>query len=356
MKKIIIILCLCCLLSVSVFAVSNYYTFSGLWWASCLNNISGISGSKVIDGVSLDNSEFLSINGVTVDTTSNGQDTTNDFIYFQLNIDNDVELSIPLDIYLQPREYFSLCFYVSTNSPIDNLVVSDNTNTTYNVDVKPLDSFALMSNIGGSNIANSFNYEVLISFNNSTTTKNISFLTLNFDTDSTKFLFAVQALNIANIVLPDSVDNNLNNINRYLVNLYSTLSSVRTDTQNIISKLEDLIEELQNGAGSTSNYYNTIINQTPEQQAEVSAFEQKIDDIKEQVSEMREVMSSVKAPSLDDLNSSNNAGTVAVDFALANEDIGNIMTSIFQNSFIVTMLLSSISIATVGYILFGKRA
>lgn len=172
------------------------------------------------------------------------------------------------------------------------------------------------------------------------------------------FLYGFISQNSDNsVVLPSYVEENLIDIKNELLSQSSDFKTLLRELDDLQIQIDELIAAQSSSSSLINNYYQTITVPTEQQVIKQAELSQAVADAKHQLEEMKEVMTSVKVPTAQDVFTATNSTQtqVSIDEALNNTDINNILKSLFDNSIIVTMLLSVISIATVGYILFGKR-
>lgn len=394
MKKIIypiLMLALLLSLSLSAVALGNSYTFTTSWWQAVFNNIVFYDGSTR----SVEPQEgYAQVDGITFDP---GIDYENRFIWFErIASSSTISITIPLNVEL-PLGYDSLnlTFLLSSmkNITINSVALSvggssvtpEYTYTTSDVD------FGYLTYSGSNTIftpvysGSGGRLDIDYIKNISSKAQTIDSLTINLTMSASSGSIALGAFGSTNtVVLPDAVYDSLYNIKVYVQQLYSRMGTLIEEVRDIQTQLDDVLQELAlnnitsedaNGylldimskldelasaigqSGSYSLQLSQYLQQPNEdQQQATEELKSLVQDAKDELAEIKETLTSVTVPTMSDIEEVNSDINVTIDEALQSEELTTVLGSIFEQSTVISMMLIVISLATVGYVMFGKRA
>lgn len=190
------------------------------------------------------------------------------------------------------------------------------------------------------------------------TVNNVDFYTLYNGTNYFyKYYYGFLTESGVETVLPDYVEENLANISHQLEIHTEQNYAVLEELAQIRIQLDALKEAMSSGSNTTNNYYQTITTPSESQTSKDEELNNLVTEAKKELEEMKEVIESVKTPTFEDISSATTSAStqVSIDNSLSNSTINGVLGKLFENTTLVTMMLSCISIATVGYILYGKR-
>lgn len=157
------------------------------------------------------------------------------------------------------------------------------------------------------------------------------------------------------VVLPDYVETQLGNISSQLQDLYRysqmSYNQLFSLTQTL-HRIETLIGQENN---TVNQYYETIIKPSEEQIIKQEELDKKVEEAQAQLSEIQSILEKEPTVSYNDIQSVTSQADISIDEALNNADTKKFLELIFNNSLISTMLVAVIALATVGYVLFGKK-
>ncbi len=157
------------------------------------------------------------------------------------------------------------------------------------------------------------------------------------------------------VVLPDYVELLLSEIATELLNVYSSSQSNYNQLLTLTRTLNRIESLLGEDSAAVNQYYQTIVQPSQEQIIKQEELAQKVEEAKEQLAEIQSIIEKEPTVSYDDVESVTSQADLSIDEALKNEDTKKFFELLFNNSLISTMLISVIALATVGYILFGKK-
>ena len=369
MKKLIcLILTLVLLLSLSfsAFAVGNSYSFTSSWFKALFEN-------SLILNNSTSKSYTVSGGVIAIDDLVYNADYNHHSNAVWLTssvLPGTLSLTIPLNVTLyRSVEYLDLEFFTTSSSAVNitNSTVrvgsSDLSTTITTTDFSDISfgniTHGLGSPVGTYNpIVSGSGQKINIQYfkNLSSSEQVIESITLTFNVASSgQFSLGVPCVNTM-VTLPDSFYDAIYSIKIFEYLRYNQIEELNNYILDIQTQLTDLIEALQNSSGSTENYYNTIINPSEDQQAVLDQLQTELEQAKEDLAEVQEILLTAQAPTSEDLSSVNADGT---DYSLSVLESSTLsdLTSDILSSFpiLVPILLSVLSLATLGYILFGKR-
>lgn len=371
MKKIICLILIFTLLlslSISVFAVGNSYSFTSTWWQACFNqslvfsnNVEKKStvyvGKASVDGYLYNSDEQYNSSLVWVESQYIPSGTTN--------------VVIPLNLLLHSSyEYLDLEFLIAYEGDVtvnSATVQIGNSNYSTDIDVTSFDllEFGNISFPTASATQATFvpsysgkGYRVGVRYvkNISSIQQTIDSVTLNLTTGSTSLAVGAPCNNNT-VVLPDSFYDAIYTVKLVTRLVYNNIVDINENISSIQSQLDDILSAIGDSGSSTENYYNTIINQSPEQAAVVAQLQSDLAAAKEELAEIQEVITSVPAPSADNIFNTDTS-TSSEDYisdALSDNTVLDLFTYFFNNSFVIMAFGVTITIATVSYILYGKK-
>lgn len=159
------------------------------------------------------------------------------------------------------------------------------------------------------------------------------------------------------VTLPSYVEENLSTISSELMTVNDNFEEALNELEAIKSELASLAEKLNQSGSTTNNYYQTITQATEEQVVKQEQLDELVATARSELEEMKETLNTVTVPTSSDVSSAttSQATQISIDDSLSNATINGVLGKLFENTTLVTMMLSCISIATVGYILYGKR-
>lgn len=157
------------------------------------------------------------------------------------------------------------------------------------------------------------------------------------------------------IALPSYVEENLVEINNTTAQISDDVKEQISQLNEIYSKLFEINANMNKNNSVATQYYQTIITPSQEQIVKQEELAQKVEEAKEQLAEIQSIIEKEPAVSYDDIESVTSQADISIDEALNNEDTKKFLELLFNNSLISTMLVAVIALATVGYVLFGKK-
>lgn len=402
MKKIIsvIFLMLALLLSFSLnaFAIGNDWTFNSNYFSVAMANSTNYFGYTSDNGSvsKVSTSEYrVRFNGVEITyplvggiykgTASNGSFNESYYVVDYMSFNIPMVFTVPagetvtFQFYIQGYVRGAYNPYVDIESVSAGLKLNSNNNTIILSDIQ-YNKVSCDSEIGKQVVdltGQQTGFEVIeagegflftIKYNNNSsydrkfksfhfnvTLDNNTFYSAN-ESDNQHFLYyGFFAEKESNTILPSYVEENLISIGNEIKTTNEKLQTLISQIEELQKQLEEIKNEMGGNSSTTNNYYNQIVNPSPEQTAKQQELQQMLDTAKEELAEMQKTMGTVTVPTASDISSATSYDTqVSIDNALNNEDVNGILSLFFDNSLILTMLLSVISIATVGYVLHGK--
>ena len=392
MKKyriICIALLLSLLLSPLSFALGNDFTFSGEWFTSVLLNTTVEyfrEGEYFYYKVKDWNNGYTdSLFCKVFDSGFIGSyDNPSQYIYYDglsERIDDQLNFISPLNVIVRKGQTFNIqSMMIAPNSYVPDLskktVVRFNFSdgsVLMNVPTQILYTYASIGTVSlnSSGVVTGFDSEI-------TGKANIFMTSWTNNTDSdvlltsiTYFISATSSEPIRNfrfgyfadgakesVVLPGYVEDNLSMISSNLIDINDDFDDALDELSQIKIELASIVEKLNQSGSTTNNYYQTITQATEEQIVKQEQLDELVATARSELEEMKEVIQTVTVPSASDVSSAttSQATQISIDDSLSNATINNVLGKLFENTTLVTMMLSCISIATVGYILYGKRS
>lgn len=147
------------------------------------------------------------------------------------------------------------------------------------------------------------------------------------------------------------------NISNYLASQDEHLTSILRELDSINLQLQALIDSESSGNSIINNYYQSILEPSTEQLIKQEELTAAVEVAKEELEELKEIIETSVMPDSDELSSltSSSGSQEMIESSLNNETFHDIFTMFFSYDFIVSMLFCSLTFATLGFILFGKR-
>lgn len=378
------------LLSSSALALGNDFTFSSQWFKSVVDSslfeCQNKSGSYDYYYV---NQTFNNVDSYFCNTSSGfigSFDNPSSYVFYYhyssngytdiRYFDDSINITSPLGLTVRRGQTInlqSMLFVQDSNIDLKNVSVRfnlSNGTTIVNVPAKlskdscDLGTITLNSNGVPTNFTTKYSgygHFFDISWTNLTDEDvYIKSVRLHFDTDYTIYNFRYGFFaegSRSEVVLPSYVEDNLSMISSELISVNDNLEEALDELEAIKSELLSIAEKLNQSGGTTNNYYQTITQATEEQVVKQEQLDELVATARSELEEMKETLNTVTVPTASDVASAttSQATKVSIDDALGNQDLNKIFSTLFQNSTITTMLLMVVSIATVGYVLFGKR-
>lgn len=397
MKKIlclILVFALLLSLSLNTFAMGNDYTFTSLWWQIVFSNASYLvtktDNTTASGSFSEVGTDYLVGNGELLTEEVNG----NGLEFVNVNSSNPktsiINYYIPVDVSILPGQTYTGTFAVVFNDipgsdvTIRCRIFAEGLSSDYNlasVTTQYFNDLNIVARpvVNSDLIAGGSGYLINVEFTN-TTDGTLSVDNLYFRVASSEAFnhvyFGVLAPYGETVILPPYVEENLvsmgNTLKEQLASLVSlenmlgvvsskldTSNSLNTETvallEDLLTAFESLSDNLGVSQNISQNIYNYISEPDEENEQKVAELQQALKEAKDELAEMQETLTSVTAPTLSDIDDVNKQINISINEALDNTDVSSILEKLFGNSLIITMLLSVVSIATVGYVLFGKR-
>lgn len=373
MKKytsVSVILLLCLTLSINSLAIGNTYTFTSSWTHSILQNILLVNNSTDYTYTVRNIKEgYIQADGILY----NGS-FSNDSFCVWLESDEGprsgtTSITIPLNLNMYTGvEYLELDFFIAYSNSV-NLesatvrVGSTNLSTTTTVtDYSAVDfghlEFSSAAAEHGTFVSDFSGKGKLINVcyfkNLSSTAQTIDSITLNFTNTNTTFALGMPCYNQV-VTLPDSFYDAIYSIKIYDRLNYNELVSLSNKITDIQSQLDDIIGSVGANSETVQNYYNTIINQDPEQAEKLAALQAELEQAKQDLAEFQEIFNSYTPPVPDEVLPDEQVTQITID-SINNEDTSAVYGLLFGNEIFLNILIIAVSVATIGYILYGKRA
>lgn len=369
---IITLLALLLSLSVSSLAISNEYTFSNMW------NRSVFAKSYII----ANNTNYLSdVTTASMLKFSNGVDETSigyqDSVYFSgISYENErassFDISIPMGIHLNEYNTLDYCMYLLLPGDYSEVIINSiavlSNGSTLNIttSLTEYDSGGLYSQIpnsfGGIESVNTVysaeDVYVLDLYLDPSSNIDIDYLTISMSLSSSAGSFVLGAFGSTEVVsLPDYVDSYLatlsNRINLTNNRILTLINELRTTN----SKIDDVLSAISSSSAGTTVLTQFLQTPSAEQSEVTENLEKLVEEAKKELEEIKEVISSVSAPTADDLIAANTDGVDAALGIIDNEQTQQVFSSIFEKlNFLPGLITAILAIATVGYVLFGKKA
>ena len=168
--------------------------------------------------------------------------------------------------------------------------------------------------------------------------------------------FATKSLNVA---LPDYVYDNLNGILNELKNQSTQLNDALYQLALLNLKIQELIDEQGNSSSVTNNYYETVTvpsSSDEERQAYIEELitkaEEKVEELNASIDKVDSTFNEITTSTITNVDTSIKQ---SIDEYLTDSSFTALMEGIFSLDLVMTLLLGAFALATVGYILFGKR-
>lgn len=384
------------LLSSSAFALGNDFTFSNDWYLAVVENSSYLlyppSGSAISSVVRNDSSSwsddgFVLFDGNVVgaegslDTIPN---TASPFVYFYKDISNIERMTFnsPLSVTVRNGQTLNINLlllltsnysydvvngtevrFTLSNGSVVTGVKSQKVSASASIGSIELDysgkytgfdkEYSGTGNMIMASWTNNTGEDVVVSY--ITTKWTSQYIDRNFTSNIYYGFFCESGGK--SVVLPSYVEDNFSMISSSLINIDNDFDEALSELASIKAELIALADKLNQSGSTTNNYYQTITQATEEQIVKQEQLDELVATARSELEEMKEVIQSVTVPTASDVSSAttSQATQLSIDDALGNQDLNQIFSTLFQNSTISTMLLMVVSIATVGYVLFGKR-
>lgn len=370
MKKytsVIVILILCFTLSINSFAIGNTYTFTSSWTHAVLQN-------SLLVNNSTDYSYTVKDGNITADGILYNNSFDNDSFCVWLKSDTSLKsgttsITIPLNLDMYTGvEYLELDFFIAYSNSVnfDSATVrvgSSNLSTTttvtdYNsVDFGHMSFSSPNANIGSfvsdySGKGKLINVRYLKTL--SSTAQTIDSITLNFTNTASSFAIGIPCYNQV-VTLPDSFYDAIYSIKIYERLNYNELVQINYKITELQGQIDQIIGKIGSTTEEQNNYYNTIINQSPEQAEKLAALQADLQQAKQELAEMQNVFNSYTPPVPAEVLPDEQATRLTLD-SINNKDSSSVYGFLFGNDIFLNLLVITVSVATIGYILYGKRA
>lgn len=391
-RVVITIIVILSLLSINVFSanLSDDFVFTSYWWNEVLNN-TVITMSY--DGVNNIASQINSCSwNYTLSVNESGTIVNYPWSYAFMasrysnignnKLNNYMNVSIPLNLYVKAGESLSFDFVV-----FYNFNISDYMENIKDIDIKATHIYANGSYYDSFNV----DYEVIensrISINNDTgaTDKYFgSIVVYHINFTSTEDLlinrFLLRTYNqfirvptnmyygvfngdeVDSVVgsekyIPSNELKELQNISSELLTLNNQLNTLTSQMTSIQEQLQSIYEKLGVESSTTNNYYQTITNASQEDKDKIEELQNQLATTEEQLKEVTEKLSLTEEIFPDEEvleNIQQNTISSITDYT-SGAEVSSIMNIFFGNEFIMTLLVMSFGLATVSFILYGKK-
>lgn len=378
MKKflfIIFIVALSLSLSLNSLALGNEYTFSDAWNSVVFSNVNVYNGTDTVPA------GFISA-GILSATNSNGSISFgyDDGLSFKGaeysgSRASTFTVSIPCNISVSNEQTLTWNLWFLTSSDLFSAdfsayAINDSTSVSLPVTAVKYDETLLTNlvynssgGISGTSDVYTGNsaYCLTIKHQPSSGSTVIKSLALSF-TLSTSVggvtSFVVGALGSTTPVsLPSDVVETLKDISNDTGLTSSRLLTLINEIRSLQTKIDTIVFSLGSNSSTINNYYNQILNPSEEQEVTLSELEDLLNEAKQELAEAKEVINSVQAPTSEDLSAVNSLGTTQALYVIESEQTQEIFSFIFSKlEFLTGLILTILAIATLGYVLFGKKA
>lgn len=388
----------CIILSISLsilsFAVSNEYNFSNSW-NKIIFNLSSITTSSDTYNSILEEAPFITLYdndnyftlGFTDTTSFSGIEYSGSRSDFFI-----VDIPVNLRITNEDTLTWSLYFFSRSNLSGYNITTRGVTSTGSVVDfdttLTEFDSGELNSlNVSSGAVGTIYSAEKVVNidsyFNHNSTTitiERIQVVIENVQAFGVNGIssFILGAMGSDELVsIPSDVYQVLLDISnkvgltnsrvlamltelRSMAGVLNDIFATSADTNNaiygLIEQLDSVISSLGNSASVSQQINNYISMPSEQQQAVTEQLTELVSAAKEELAEIKEIISSVTPPTYTDIQDSQSDGISEVHEVLESEDLTLITDSVFSIPTLETMFLIVFALATISFILFGKKA
>lgn len=371
MKKIISVIIICMLLfslSINTLAVGNTYTFTSSWFQLIFQNI--VAYNNNTESTYNQFTGVMSVDGLLYNSDS---DYNNTVVWIKsLNSlkPGSYSITIPLNITLgRGYDKLDLEFFTSYSNSVkinSATFMSNNSNISATVNSYDINSVSfghLVFSSPSSELGvfesdfSGYGQKINISYIKSNTSTNdmlIDSVTLNFTCVGSSFAIGVPCVDKL-VTLPDYLYDAIYNIKYITRQIYSYFGQLNTYVLDIQSQLDEIIGKVGSSTEEQNNYYNTIINESPEQAEKLAALQAELEQAKQDLADFQEKFNSYDPPVPDEVLPDEEVTQITID-SLNNEDTSVVYGLLFGNELFLGILVMTLSIATIGYILYGKRA
>ena len=404
-KKIILFCMVLSLLmtsTISSFAMGNDYTLTPVWYDAVLDSTevtASRSGSQIITGniesQYIDNN-YLQVNGDLVLGGLQNPDVFSNYFYgtssgtFSPPTDegvNNLTFFSPFNVELLPGQTinFTPAIFIKDNSASAQYNMSAACRITFsdgsyhqlntneigrkyysNADIVTIDLNTSGVPVGVDVVEHG---ELVILYCNFTNNTDSSLLISSFNV-SLSSLYTYNGWNVLGfrygfistpsdtiVNLPSYVEDNLINISNKLASQDEHLKSILREFDEVQLQLQALIDSESSGNSIITNYYQSILEPTTEQLIKQEELTAAVEAAKEELEELKEIIETAVMPDSDELSSltSSSSSQEIIASSLNNEVFNDAFSLFFSYDFIVNMLFCSLTFATLGFILFGKR-
>lgn len=389
MKKIyrvvITIIVILSLLSLNVLSanLSDDYVFTQYWWNEVITN-SVLSYSN-------DNTNYITVNKnqITTDWSygiryneMNGENlyqylssrwngANSGTMYYQINL--------PFNISMKKDESFSFDLVVGYELSQGQSITSRNIYTyslygsnsffdTLNVSSELIDN-CYLGEYGSASVTKEFFDQCIIYHISYTAQQDI-----NLNRISLRFgIFGVRPTNMtygvvySEYVSPDTIIGStyipsdelkeLQNIGEELYNMGLQLNTLNSQLISIQQQIQQIYDRIGVENSTTNNYYQTITNASQEDKDKIEELQNQLATTEEQLKEVTEKLSLTEDSFPDEEvldNIQQNTISSITDYT-SGAEVSSIMNIFFGNEFIMTLLVMSFGLATVSFILYGKK-
>lgn len=395
MKKIFFIIFICITLFLSFsfnsFALGNDWSFNSNYYTTALLN---------------SNSNFYTLNGSVYNDTSRtisnaylkigGTLAPNEFIYRSFSQTEtsqgfyDFGFGVPMNFTVEPNQTVNFQFVIAGKSAYSALNIDNyafrlrrsNDNVFMNLSSSNYVSFnsRLTSIVFGHMVSNGSveyfqedftqqGFLVDLTYTNTNDTS-ISFnmLALNLSvnevggfladrTEDEYIYYGFFSTKDTNTILPSYVEENLISIGNELKLANDRLLQLISEVQNLSKELEDIKASLGASSTVTNNYYEQVLKGDPEVIERQEAIAEELIQAKREADQIIEELAQVEnyKISVEQIGSISTNITGSLDDYMASGATKSLFSIFFENSLIMGFLLSAFSLATVSYIMFGKR-
>lgn len=357
-------------LSFNCLAVTNRYTFSDVWNSSVFSKSYILTSSSNSPGklVSAPLLDIYQGNNVT----SYGYNDTVSFsgIEYDGNSSNSFDISIPFGIYLNEYNYMDYYLYLLSSESDISLTATAITSTGKSVSITPtitdytrgtLKGYT-MNSFGGIDSVNdiyssSAAHQIRLYLDPSDNIT-IDYINISIVFNSSIDSFVLGAVGSTDIVsLPDNVENFLSTLSNRINLTNNRILQLINELKLTNSKIDEVLSALSSASAGTTVLTQFLQTPTQDQTAVTENLEQLVEEAKQELEEIKEVISSVTAPTSDDLISVNTDGVDSALGIISDDQTQQVFSSIFDKLyFLPGLILSVLAIATLGYVLFGKKA
>ena len=364
-------------LSLSSLALGNEYTFSDAWNSVVFSNVNVYNGTDTVPA------DFVS-SGILSASNTNGSLTfgNNDGLSFKGSLysgsrASTFTVSIPCNITVNSQQTLTWNLWFITSA---NVVSSDfssygvNSSSTFSLPISvacynETDLINLVYNSSGgiSGKTEVYNgesaYCVTINYSPTSGTSVFESITLSFSVQTgggvsglTSFVVGSLGSTLP-VSLPSDVIATLKDISKDTTLFNSRILTLINEIRSLQSQVDSIVSSLGSNSLTTNNYYQQILNPSDDQEATLSELEELLTSAKEELAEAKEIINSVQAPTSDDLAAVNTDGSISALNVIESEQTQEIFSSIFSKlDFLTGLILTVLAIATLGYVLYGKKA